>query len=547
MGFAKRTPHQCHRRPVKNAARSPLAGERTDSEAEKRPKARAWALLRRIEITLVLLGRCRQPPTTTARSRRENTEVSMTKLLVSLGACALLAATAATAQGTKWHPGHYVMLEGNAKTNLDVHRLHIAEVRDDAAIAGFMVRFWWHDLERARGNYDFSLIDAYLAELEKLSPTKRLVVRIMDRRFHTPDAADIVPDYLRENPVYNGGLASSGGGYVARLWEEPVMGRLVSLYQAIGRRYDSHPHFEGAFTEETTLSFDDVSFPRGYSHERLGAQYVRFIKAVKPTMPRTNLFLNANWIGSATIMSDLMQAMRDAGVGAGGSNVIPGRLTLGQSVLNGVYGADYRLELPIAYGVETGELGGELGDFTPAQIAAYAYNELQAHYLFWVHKTLASSPRQQWDTGILPFLRTNPPIRTRCPNVLAICVRGDEPPAAGAQSEPPASADPDDESPSDDGGTADPAPSAPPPEESAPPPASTPPAAPAPTPAPTATAPGAPSASSPPGAEPPLSTALPANASTGGGGSFGLLEVLLIGLIALARGSYRRSLRAAPR
>jgi hypothetical protein len=349
------------------------------------------------------------------------------RLLVALGACAFFAAAAAGAQGTKWHPGHYVTLAGSAKANLRVHLTHIAELRDEPAVEGFTVLFRWYDLERALGDYDFSLIDAYLDALEGSSPKKRLIVRIVDRKFDTTDASAIVPEYLRKNAAYNGGVVRSRSGYVARLWEEPVMGRLVSLYQAIARRYDSDPRFEGFFTAETTLSFDDSDAPSGYSHERLAGQYVRFIKAVKPTMPKSNLFLDTNWLGSPTIMSALIQEARDAGVGAGGSNVVPGKLTAGQSAITGVYGADYSLELPIANAVESGELGGELGSFLPEQIASYAYDVLKTHYLFWSRNTWAGTARQRWETGILPFLRTNPPTRTRCPNVYGICVSGDEP------------------------------------------------------------------------------------------------------------------------
>jgi hypothetical protein len=455
------------------------------------------------------------------------------RLLVALGLCALFGTTAVAAQGTKWHPGHYVMFDGSAKANLDAHLSYIAELRNETAVEGIMVRFWWHDLEPRLGEYDFALIDAYLTALGNLSPKKRLVVRIMDRKFGTASPRDIVPDYLRENSAYNGGVVSSGDGFVARLWEDPVMGRLVKLYQAIGRRYDSNPLFEGAFTEETTLSFAASKVPSGYSHERLAEQYVRFVKAVKPTMPKSNLFLNANWIGSDTIMSDLIQQVRNASAGAGGSNVIPGSPTLGQRALSGVFGADYRLELPIANGVETGELGGALGDFTPKQIAAYAYDVLRAHYLFWVRNTWNGSPQQRWDTGILPFLRTHPPIRTRCPNVYGICVSGDEPAAAGSANEQAGSADADRESSASDDAPADPAPPA---TANPAPPAATPTPPPAPGAAPSSPAEEPVTAASPP------ATALP-NLETGGGGSLGWLEVLLIGLLALGA---RRELTRLP-
>jgi hypothetical protein len=347
------------------------------------------------------------------------------RLLVSFGACALFAAATAAAQGTKWHPGHYAMLGRN---NTHEHTMQIAQLSNDTAITGFFVSFSWHTLEPAFNQYDFSLIDSYLSQLRQLNTTKRLVVRIMDRRFGSDDPTAIVPEYLRVDPAYNGGIVRTRPGHAARLWEAPVMDRLISIYQALAQRYDSDPLFEGAFTEESTLGFPAPNFPPGYSHDLLAEQYVRFMKAVKPLMPTSNLFFNANFIGSPTIMSDLFQEMRNASVGAGGQNVSFGSPTQGQRALMGEFGADYRLELPIAHAVEAVELSGSRGNVTPQQIATYAYDVLHNHYLFWARNASQGAEGQQWWTGVLPYLRrSRPPVQTRCPNVYGICVSDDVP------------------------------------------------------------------------------------------------------------------------
>ncbi len=342
--------------------------------------------------------------------------------LRSVALCMWACAATASAQGTKWHPGNYVALDGGA--TLSQHMVHIDEIRNDAEIRGVMVRFRWRDLEPTRDVYDFSLIDTYLAKLRRTNTIKRLVVRIMDRGFLVSDPADPVPSYLLADPAFNGGVVDTSSGYAARLWEPAVMQRLIYLYQALGRRYDSDPFFEGAFTEESTLSFKG-NYPAGYTNEQLVDQYILFMNAVKPTMPTSNLFMNANWIGSTNLMAKLVDAVRAAGLGAGGSSVLPGHPTQGQQVLIGTDGADYRLELPIADGVEGSELGGALGDYAPTEIGAYAYDVLQAHYLFWARNIWIGGAEQRWQTGILPYLRTNPPTRTRCPNIYGICLEDD--------------------------------------------------------------------------------------------------------------------------
>jgi hypothetical protein len=331
-----------------------------------------------------------------------------------LGSIVLLLAAPVTAQ-IKWHPGHYMML-GTKDTRLQVLNA-IQEIGRESPIKGVQVRMRWYDLEKSKGVYDFSGIDAYLAKLKAQPTRKQLVIRIIDRKFNTTSAWGIVPNYLRTS-YYNGGVVRSATGYVARLWEPAVMNRLIALYTAIGRRYDGDVRFEGLATEETTLSLLSP-YPSGYSHTKLGYQYKRLTAAARSAMPHSNLFLGTNWIGSVSVMQDLIGSLAGTQSAAGGSNVIPGKKSLGQRVWTGEYGADYRWHLALSSGVEA----GELRNFTPKQINDWAYNTLRLHHLFWVRNTWAGDASRRWHTGILPFLRTRPPIRTRCPDSYGWCVR----------------------------------------------------------------------------------------------------------------------------
>lgn len=333
---------------------------------------------------------------------------------------ALAAATSVTA-GVKWHPGHYVMLNGDSSEA--THFSQIDEIASEPVIKGVQVRVWWYQIERSKGVYDFSRIDDYLRKLKSLPSAKRLVVRIMDRRFGTSSRSNIVPNYLLTESIYNGGVTASKNGYVARLWEAPVMDRLIALYRAVGARYDGDAYFEGVATEETTLGFGSKTPPASYSNTALTKQYQRFAAAARDAMPRTNLFLYTNFLGSDTLMADLIQDLVAPQLGAGGPNVLPSEMTQGQRVWTGQTGADYRGRLAIGNSVEAGELGGSLGNFTPKQIYDFAYNTLYVDHLFWVRNTLSGSAAQRWSTGILPFLKNNnPPTRTKCPAAYGICV-----------------------------------------------------------------------------------------------------------------------------
>ncbi len=341
-------------------------------------------------------------------------------IFFSLALLPFITAHSARAQGVKWHPGHYLMLNGGGTQAQ--HFSHIDEIAKEPVIKGVQVRMWWYEIERSKGSYDFSRVDAYLKKLKSLTVAKRLVVRIMDRKFHTTNRTGIVPAYLLSDPLYKGGVVKTKNGFAARLWEQPVMDRLIALYQALGRRYNADVYFEGIATEETTLSLGSIK-PVGYSNAALTNQYKRLVSAVRPAMPQTNLFLYTNFIGNNTLMSELIQAMVDPQVAAGGPNTVPDALTQGQRVWTGQLGADYRGLLPISSGVETGELGGNHGTFTPKQIYDFAYNTLRVNHLFWVRNTWEGGAAQKWSTGILPFLRTNPPIRTSCPVSYGICAK----------------------------------------------------------------------------------------------------------------------------
>lgn len=341
----------------------------------------------------------------------------MTRLIPrALFAClTLFLAATANAQGMKWNPGHYVMLP--AGNSLASHLKHIDEIGQVPYIRGVQVRLYWSDLETSWGNYDFSKIDALLDRVKAQPTRKQLVIRIIDRKFGTWNKWGIVPDYLLTNDWFNGGVIRSRTGYVARLWEQPVMDRLIMLYKNIGWRYDNDPHFEGVASEETTLSLDRP-YPSGYSHAALVDQYDRMVERVKLALEKSHFFLYTNWIGDSRLMQNLMQdLMRRRGT-AGGSNVFPWDKTLGQEVWTGDYGADYRWTLPISSSVEV----GELKDYTPEQIHNWAFNELHLHYMFWVRNTWAGPSHARWYTGVLPFLKTKPRIRTRCPDAIGWCI-----------------------------------------------------------------------------------------------------------------------------
>src|SRR5690348_851253 len=114
-----------------------------------------------------------------------------------------LAAAAPSIAATKWHPGHYVML--NLGDTQEPHFRTIDQIAGVPAVKGVEVRLFWSQLEPSKGSYNFSRIDAYLQKLKSLPTPKRLVVRVMDRKFGTSNRSGILPNYMLSDSIYKGG------------------------------------------------------------------------------------------------------------------------------------------------------------------------------------------------------------------------------------------------------------------------------------------------------------------------------------------------------
>jgi hypothetical protein len=128
----------------------------------------------------------------------------------------LLAAAAARA-GTAPDPVNFLFADSDDL----VTRQALVERPD---IAGVQIVYTWKSLEHARGEYDFSRIEADLDFLQKRG--KKLFVQLQDRFFLIQ--ARNVPRYLLEQPEYGGGLVPQGDyagegqpeghGWVAMQW-----------------------------------------------------------------------------------------------------------------------------------------------------------------------------------------------------------------------------------------------------------------------------------------------------------------------------------------
>jgi hypothetical protein len=317
---------------------------------------------------------------------------------------------AADGDYTKWNPGHYMLVWLN-DTPAQRQKEFDALAREPA-VKGAQVRYPWAQLEPRKGEYDFRAIEADLARLQ--ANGKRLVILVLDRGFNIDRPDRFIPEYLLKEPEYHGGAMKTKTGYGVRAWDAKVMDREIALFEALGRRFDGEPFVEAIGGDETAPAIGQQR-PPDFSSEQLAKQLERWVRAVRAAWPHTLVLLYSNWLPSK--LKEVMDVCARSRCALGGPDVFPppAKGTDGDRIVKGVGGTEYRGRVPIAYAVQPSSLGIK-HTYSPAELFAYAYDELQANYLFWIRNTAYGGPEQRWNTGILPFLRSiNGKIHTECP------------------------------------------------------------------------------------------------------------------------------------
>ncbi|MCX7011296.1 MAG: hypothetical protein NTW86_01790, partial [Candidatus Sumerlaeota bacterium] len=141
----------------------------------------------------------------------------------------------------KWHPGHYVLDD--------------AGPRDEdfaAPFRGLQKRYDWKDLEPQQDQYDFSAIKKDLESLRQRG--KYLVIQLQTKAFGK--GAVVAPKYL-ERPEFEGGFyRTETESFNPVIWNDKVNARVMALYAALGREFDSDPTLEAVVIPETAPSSD---------------------------------------------------------------------------------------------------------------------------------------------------------------------------------------------------------------------------------------------------------------------------------------------------
>lgn len=305
----------------------------------------------------------------------------------------------------KLNPGHYMAPYTGEKREGMLRR--VDEVCKEPALKGIEMRVRWSTLEPAPHLYDFSYVEEIYNRLAACR--KRLIIEVWAVSFSASQSSGLLPPDLEPDA-----LASTHLGWIAKLWDKRVMDRLIAVYLALAKRFDKEPYFEGIiFTETATGAVDDAS---GYTAAAFIAQLERALRIIRPAWPSTTVLLFNNYLRDSTTQQfvDFVATLDKLGVGIGGPDVLPPPHpnTKGEQIYRGeIGGVDYRGRMLAGFSVQTPELGGREGTFTPQQLYDHCVKTNRCKYMFWVRNTTHGGPEQQWSTGLLPFIRANPVIK----------------------------------------------------------------------------------------------------------------------------------------
>ena len=152
----------------------------------------------------------------------------------------------------------------------DRERIAEKSFLDTRRMEGAQIRYSWKQLERGKGEFDFTDIRHDLDFLA--AHGKRLWIQLSDVSFD-PQYKPF-PKYLLTDPAYHGGADpqyaiendnedhAKIGGWVARRWDPAVRERWQELLAALGKEFDGK--IEGINLSETAIDVGETGklYPR---------------------------------------------------------------------------------------------------------------------------------------------------------------------------------------------------------------------------------------------------------------------------------------------
>lgn len=207
---------------------------------------------------------------------------------------------------------------------------------NNSCVSGAQIIYSWKQLEPQKDVYDFSKVEKDLNFLNSLH--KKLFIQLQDRSFE-PNIFN-VPDYIRDDEVYHGGVAMQydfpgegkpiTSGWVARVWDPAVRERFNLLVQNLANRFNGKIY--GINLPETAVDFNENNLPTDFTNNKYFDAVLKNIGALRRAFNNSIVmqyvnFFPGEWDNKEHYMSRLFAyAMRNQ-IGLGGPDVVPYRTT----------------------------------------------------------------------------------------------------------------------------------------------------------------------------------------------------------------------------
>src|SRR5690606_35954614 len=104
-----------------------------------------------------------------------------------------------------------------------------------------------------------------------------------------------------------------------------VTERMAALTEALGKRFDAHPNFEGITFEESATSFSQAMQENyGYSAERYRDEIIQMLRNTREHFPRSQVFWSMNFLeGGQRYIGEIAEAVAPLNIAMGGPHVLP--------------------------------------------------------------------------------------------------------------------------------------------------------------------------------------------------------------------------------
>ena len=296
-----------------------------------------------------------------------------------------MSALAANAACTRFQPGHYFQLADDSSRKLDgLAVLRNTLGKDVRNFKGVVYMMTWGMLEKSRGVYDFTRLDAAVAQAK--AKGKYLILKFEERTFWTGCNSTFLPSYvLREKH------ATSSSTCYAKIWETATANDMIRVLQQVAKRYQYNTTFLGISLDETSILPVSFNANRDLAYT-LYEQLKRTAKAVHSVAPALLFDQQLNWPRSGLISSFNRIADNAVAMGGGGAIGWPDTSVANQYVWNWYQvGRNYRYKLVVMPHVQTYYVGTTLAEHD--KIYNMLNNDIQAHMMVWAiwHKNLGDA------------------------------------------------------------------------------------------------------------------------------------------------------------